>query len=143
MSFPAYKNSFSEEVTDLPKTKFSAISKDDFLLNNTFEFNTKMSIADGSFKLKNTILTVDESPVKYNITNDATLEYFCKETKSSLRTKFKPKALQFQLDLPKYSLAGGSLNPYVRWDTSSSFTNNIPALGWVYIWNKFKFHVIL
>jgi len=63
MSFPAFKNSFSEEVTDLPKSKFSAISKDDYLLNNTFEFNTKMGINDGSFKLKNVISTVDENPV--------------------------------------------------------------------------------
>jgi hypothetical protein len=142
MSFPAYKNSFSEEVADQPKTQFSILSTDDYLLNNTAEFVTKMTINDGSFKLKNVIATKEEDgDRKYTISNDATLEYFCDYTKASLRTKFKPNGLQFQLDFPKYSAFRGSVNPYLRIDSTNNLTKVLPSLGWIFILNDLKIHV--
>jgi hypothetical protein len=142
MSFPGYKNSFSEEVTDGPRTNFSGLSGDDFLLNNTMEVTTKMNIKDGSFKLKNALKTKqDEGNVSYNITSAATLEHHCNKTNVSLRTKFKAKALEFQFDFPKLSIAKGNLNPYFRLGCSTGFTGLVPSAGWVYTMDNVKIHV--
>lgn len=142
MSFPGYKNSFSEEVSDKPRTKFGSLSGNDFLLNNTVEFVTKMKINDGSFKLKNVVKTAEkDGNVSYNVSNDATLEYYCNETKTSLRTKFKPRALQVQLDFPKVNFFRGSVNPYFRLGSSTALTNLVPSVGWVYTQSNIKVHV--
>ena len=142
MSFPGYRNSFGEEVSDAPKTNFDSLSGDDFLLNNTLEFTTKMKINDGSFKLKNVVKTSEkDDTVTYNVSNAATLEYHCDYINSSLRTKFKAKALEFQLDFPKYSFFRGTINPYARLACSTGFTGVVPSVGYIYAEPNLKFHV--
>ena len=137
ISFPIYHNVFTEEAAKQPKTQFSILSNDNFLLNNSVKFLTKTPIKnDGSFTFKNQIATDDKYGTRiYYMSNDANLEYTYKQIRASLRSKINPSALQlqFQLDFPKYDAFRGTLSPFLKFDSIYNFNRLIPSFGCVFV----------
>jgi len=57
-----------------------------------------------------------------------------------LRAKLKPRALQFHVGFPESTVLNGTVHPYFRATTNTTFGNLVPDFGYVWTNSFFKVH---
>lgn len=144
-NFKRFKNSFSEEATDLAKTRFDELSSDDFAFTNEIKTSAKFKLKNGgAFKLTNKVKTSDkgDAPV-YSTGTDAEFTAGCPACGLDARWKVKSKGIQAQLDLGKRALSFANVHPYLRLDIGNALNDPVPSVGVVSLTDQFKSHVII
>lgn len=149
--FPKFKNSFSEEVREVHKTRFDNLCEKLFFPSNQIKVKACFRLKnDENFKLTSTLNTkirtkeIEHTPTYTRNTDIEIIGSFPSRSKFKWRMKAKEgKGIQFQGDFGNYGSKLGNTVPYFKFNLDKSFHILRPSLGLIWLNNGFKAHLLL
>ena len=139
MSFGGFKNSFSDNVTDVSDSLAMETLEGDFILSNEVQFATKFSHSRGNVKVNSSLRTtgVEQSSATYSLENDCAMEIDLPKLQTLVQHKLKSKASQMQADFGRRVVNSNiNVHPYFKLNYKNDFSSVVPGFGAVFLFNK-------
>ena len=139
MSFGGFKNSFSDNVTDVSDSLAMETLEGDFNLSNQVQFATKFKHSRGTVKVNSSLKTsgTEQETASYSLDNDSAIEVDFPRFQTVVQTKLKSKAGQIQADFGRRVVNNNiSVHPYFKLNYKNDFTGVIPGFGAVVLFKK-------
>merc|ERR1712032_296573 len=139
MSFGGFKNSFSDNVTDVSDSLAMETLEGDFNLSNQVQFATKFKYSRGTVKVNSSLRTAgtEQETASYSLDNDSAIEIEFPQCQTILQHKLKSKASQMQADFGRRVVNSNiNVHPYFKLNYKNDFSSVIPGFGAVFLFNK-------